>query len=517
MNEQIIQIYGYLHGMWRYRWSALIITWLVAVVGWLIVFAIPDKYESRAEVYIDSSSVIKPFLRGLAPETDTDDELQVMSRVLLSRENLLGLIRETDMDLNIETPMQREALLQTLVNSIEVTGGGQRRSHANDVYEISYQATSPTLAYQVVSYLLDSMINGTIKSTRTDTKLAQKFLDAQIAEYEKRLSEAEQKLAAFKKANVGFMPDEKGGYYSRLQRAQEDVEQTRSALRLAERRYAELQKQLKGENPVLSSSGYTSNRERKIQQYQATLDSLLDQYTEQHPDVRATRAIIADLKAGRDAGETSDTDGVESVEFNPVYQEMKVEMSRASVEIGTLKTQLAEKEAYVKRLQDSIDVIPEVEAKLAKLNRGYEVTRERYLELVERRESAQLAQNADLSTGEVSFRIIEAPIVAEKPSAPNRPLLLAVVLVLALGAGLGWSFLRYMLAPTFIDIKQLTKATGRPVIGTVSLYLSPEHKSRRRAQLASFVSAAFLLLVAFFLVMLLRDIGVTFFAQIRGS
>ena len=88
MNEQLTQIYGYLHGMWRYRWSALVIAWIVAIIGWPLVFSLPDQFSAKAVVYIDTSSALKPLLKGLAPETDTRDELQVMTRVLLSRETL---------------------------------------------------------------------------------------------------------------------------------------------------------------------------------------------------------------------------------------------------------------------------------------------------------------------------------------------------------------------------------------------------------------------------------------------
>ena len=98
----------------------------------------------------------------------------------------------------------------------------------NNIYEISYQSASADRAYQVVSNLLNTMIENTLNSTRTDTVSAQKFLDSQIANYEERLSEAEQKLAEFKKENVGFMPDERGGYYMRLQRAQDASRETHS-------------------------------------------------------------------------------------------------------------------------------------------------------------------------------------------------------------------------------------------------------------------------------------------------
>ena len=502
MNEQITQIYGYLHDMWRYRWSALVIAWIVALLGWPLVFLLPDQFSAKAVVYVDTSSVLKPLLKGLAVQTDTRDELRIMTRTLLSRENLMFIARESDIDLEVNSLVEKEELLRKLTKAIEIKGG------RNNVYEISYKSSSANRSYQVVSNLLNTMIEGTLNTTRTDTASAQKFLNAQIAVYEERLSVAEQKLAEFKKENVGFMPDERGGYYMRLQSAQDSVKATTSSLRLAQRRYAELTKQLKGESQILSSDGYQSESVKKIKLYQEQLDLLLNQYTRQHPDVLALQAIIDEVKAAPDTAKVmsvnSDDSDVEK-EYNPVYQEVRVELSKASVEVEILKIQLIEQKTYVDKLRASIDVIPEVEAKLSKLNRGYEVTRERYLDLVERRESAQLAQSADQSSSDIAFRVIEAPFEAYKPSGPKRALLLAGVLLLAMAAGLAWSFLRCMLQPTFINLTQLASTTGLPVLGSVSLYLSPEHRNRRRWQLLSFVSATFLLFVVFGAVIMLRE------------
>jgi polysaccharide chain length determinant protein (PEP-CTERM system associated) len=460
------------------------------------VIAMPNQYSARAVVYLDTTSVMKPLLKGLALEVDSKDEIKMMTRVLLSRENLLTVMRETDMDLEVDTPVAKESLLAELGNAIVVEGGG-RKSRSN-IYEISYQTTSAERAFQVVSNLLNTMIEDTLSSTRTDTMMAQKFLDTQIGKFEQRLTKAEQQLAQFKKANVGYMPDEKGGYYVRLQRDQDAMEATRSALLLAKRRVTELNKQLRGEKPLLDSESYESATVLKLRQYQEQLNTLLNKFTEEHPDVQELRSTIADLRDNKDTGESKVfAGGGDVVEFNPVYQAMKVDLSKAGVEVETLKIMLAERERRVKKLKGSIDVIPEVEARLSKLNRDYDVTRKRYLSLVERREAARLAQSAGQSSSDVTFRVIEPPIVPLRPSGPQRLLLLTGVLLAALGSGLGWGFLRYILKPTFTDSWQVRASTGLPVLGSISLHLSPEHRKKRQMQLVSFLSATFLLICVF--------------------
>ena len=517
MNEQLAQIYGYLHGMWRYRWSALVIAWAVVIFGCPLVFLLPDQFTAKTVVYIDTSSALKPLLEGLATDTDSRDELRIMSRVLLSRQSLLTVMRETDMDLEVGSQREREKMVGALAGSITLKGGGDGRDNKSNIYEISYQSASAERAFKVVSTLLNTMIENTLSSTRTDTVAAQKFLDEQIAEYERRLSLAELKLAEFKKANVGLMPNEKGGYYRRLQNAQDVQESLSSQLSLAERRYGELKRQISGESPILTSDSYQSSKEFKIRKYQEQLDSLLNQYTEQHPDVRALISIIEGLKTDNATfivDEEPATSGAGEIsEFNPVYQQMKVELSKASVEIETLKMKLLEQKIKVSKLKEFVDIIPEVEANLSKLNRGYEVTHKRYLSLVERREQAQLGQKAGQSVSDVTFRVIEPPMIPYKPSGPDRLILLWGVLFASLASGMAWSFVRYLLQPTFFELRQLESITGLPVLGSVGLYLSPVHIKKRRMQLATFLSATSLLVLIFAVVLWYRDSGVAFFGS----
>jgi polysaccharide chain length determinant protein (PEP-CTERM system associated) len=505
MQNQLVKIYGYLRSMWRYRWSALFIAWMVSLAGWFVVLALPDQYEANAVIYIDTDSVMKPLLEGLAVDTDTVDELKVMSRILMSRENLLSVMRETDMDLRVDTPKDREQMMVKLAREIGLQGSGEN----SNIYEISYGSTSAEIAYKVVSHLLGKLIEGTLNSGRTDTAMAQEFLDTQIAEYERRLVLAEGRLAKFKKENLGLMPDERGGYYSDLQRRLIEIEHTRMAMSLAARRLSELHKQLQGEGPLLGGGEQGERSLTKLGQYQGQLDELLSLYTEQHPDVEVMREKIADINA-KPAGNTGAavTGTGQFTEFNPVYQELKIEISKASVEVETLKIQLFDQEKRLEELKLSIDAIPEVEAQLSKLNRDYEVTRERYLNLVERRESARMAQAVGQTSSDFTFQVIDPPVVPVLPSGPNRLLLLAGVLFAALGAGLGWGLLRFQLKPVFIDSSQYRSVSRLPVLGAVSLYVTPQHKKRRHLQLVSFLAVTVLLVALFGGVLWYRDIGV---------
>jgi polysaccharide chain length determinant protein (PEP-CTERM system associated) len=504
MHEQINEIYAYLHGLWRYRWSSLLIAWIVGVLGWLVVYALPDQYVARTTVHIDTSSIMKPLLRGLAVETDPAEQLMVMTRVLLSRENLLAVMRETDMDLAVDTPEERAEMVQDLAGKIRLRSGSNRRGVQSSIYEISYESPSPEMAYKVVSTLLNTLIEDTLNSGRTDTVMAQDFLSEQIAEYEKRLAESEKRMAEFKKKNVGFMPNEKGGYYNRLQRAEEEIADTKSELRLAKLRLANLQQQLSGQAAI--TGGMTADSANRLRDYQNKLDDLLMQFTNEHPDVQAMRARIARLKASMAAGSDLERSGTLD-KTSVLYQELKIQESEARLEVGKLQIMLAERQRNLEELQESIDVIPQVEADLAKLDRDYQLTKERYLSLVERRESAKLAQDVEQNSSEITFKVVDAPVVPLIPSAPNRPLLLAGVLAAALAAAGAWSLLMFLLFPTFVDFKQLRKAIDLPVLGAVSLQMTDEQISHRRTKLRSFLLAMSLLFGVFGGVLLFAEPG----------
>ncbi len=130
-------------------------------------------------------------------------------------------------------------------------------------------------------------------------------------------------------------------------------------------------------------------------------------------------------------------------------------------------------------MKQSSRLVPELEAEFTQLNRDYEIHRTNYNNLVSRRESASMSEEMD-ATGVAEFRLIEPPRVAPEPVAPNRLILLTVVLVAALVIGAAASFVVSQLRPVFHDGHTLAEVSGVPVLGSVSMLLADERKRYER-------------------------------------
>jgi polysaccharide chain length determinant protein (PEP-CTERM system associated) len=513
MHQLIIKILDEIRGAWRYRWLALAVGWGICLLGWLGVFMMPNVYEASARVYVDTQSMLGPLLEGLAVKANVDSELAVVRQALLSRPRLEGVARETDLFVRAKTPAEADALIQDLrLRIVIATDARTPNSNSDGVYRITFRDNERAKSLEVVQTLLNSFVEDTLSGKRQGQEEAQQFLREQIAEYEKRLQEAETRLADFKKQNIGKMPDTRGDYFARLQTEMVELERVRQEVRLAEARRAEIARQLSGEDPFLfgfddaanTSTRATSGRgdvSSRIRQLESRQEELLLRYTEKHPEVVAVRATIDDLKK-QQAEELErvrggqQASGSVSLQSNPVYQGIRTERNRTEIQLAELRQDLGERQARVSELQRLVNNVPEVEAELSRLNRDYDVTRTQYQELTKRLQTAQLTEDA-AKTGVVTFEVIDPPVAAFEPVEPNRFMLLSAVLIIGLGAAGGTAYLINMIRPVFYNARTLAEVVGLPVIGPVGRTWTNQDRLRRRLQVAALSGAAILLLAVY--------------------
>ncbi|MEX2495900.1 MAG: XrtA system polysaccharide chain length determinant, partial [Woeseia sp.] len=527
IQEIIAEIFEHLRGMWRYRWWAAGAAWLIASLGWFHVYTMPDVYSASAKVYVDTQSLMGPVFDGLAIRDNLTEQVNAVSRALLTRPNLEAVARKTDLDLRAETPAQMERLITGLQERIEVAGNRER-----NVFTISFDDVNRAKAREVVAAVVDAFVENSLQGQGDDAQMTARALESEIREHEDRLMRAENALAQFKKDNLGYMPDDRGDYYSRLQLSLNAVRQTEEQLRQVRERRDELRRQIEGEEPVFgimsSTPGQSSggcSQQGAISQLQGQLAPLQVEFTDKHPRIVSLRETIAALQeecnaereAAIAAGIRPTSGNEQPLEANPVYQNLRIQLSDAEVELASLGAKLATDRGAVEQLRADVDMIAEVETNLKQLNRDYGVVQGRYQELLKRRETLRSKERLDPVTDNVKFNTLEPPYAATEPVGPNRPLLLTVALIFAMGAGAAVAFGLNQLQPVFFTRRSVKRVAGLPVLGSVSMLLTPgEARHRRREALIWAGSYGALVLVTSLLIVF-ESRGAALLRQLTGA
>jgi polysaccharide chain length determinant protein (PEP-CTERM system associated) len=487
MTPQILHVLDEIRGALRFRWAALGCALVIAVVGWAIVFALPDRYAAEARVFVDTRTALKPALQGLTLDQNVDAQINYVRQSLLEGPQLEKIATETGVlpPLGTIDERTRARILDIFGNRVILTAvnagnQGDDRNTAGMVYGFQYMEPSRERALKVVDTLLNTFVREILGGKREGAEQAQNFLQTQIKDYEQRLSVAEDKLANFKKRNVGLMPSDQGGYFAQLQKETDDEKKTETDLSIAVSRREELNKQLHSESVVsaagtgagTTNSGSGGDTLSRIQETQAKLDELLLKYTDQHPDVIATRATLAELKQRRtveleslrrgDAGAIA-TSGAGK---NPVYQSMQLELNKVDVEIAALRREVAQHQSTVADLRQHLNSAPQVEAEFQQLNRDYDVNKAQYNALLESYQKARLGERAD-NAGSVRFEVVLPPTAPLLPAWPNRMSLLALIWLGSLAAGGAAAYGLHIMRPIVSSVHAVNAMTEFPVLGAV--------------------------------------------------
>lgn len=514
MKVLVERVLGQVRGAWRFRWLAMFAASGVCIVGWVIVLLLPNTYKATARVFVDTRTTLSRITEGIGVASDIESQIQGVRQALLGGPQLEEVVDKEKLLPPNATARDKQDLITGLRKRITITLQG---ADTSGVYVISYRDKSRNRALRVVDRLLNSFVASTLVGKREGSEQAQQFLINQIAETERRLAASEERLADFKKENVGLMPGAQGDYFSRLQAEMEALAKARAELSIAQSRRSALQRQLRGEQPVLSSpdvapgltplpspapggslsiAGARDNSTAfRIREAQSRLDDLLLRFTDRHPDVIALRATLEELKARQqaeiealrrgDAGAAARL----GLSANPVFQSIQLQLNQTDVEIAALRGAIIDHQAKIAGLRRLVDTAPEVEAQFARLNRDYDVTRAKYQSLVERLERAKLSEQAE-ETGVVRFEVVDPPNADFLPVAPNRPLLIVAVLLAALTTGGALAYLLHELKPVFANVRQLNEITGLPVLGLVSMTWLERHQAQQRRAAIVYACAA---------------------------
>lgn len=513
MQEVIAQLQAAARGMWKYRWFGVMVAWVVAAIGTIVVFRIPNQYEASARIHVDTLSILKPLMAGLAVQPDIDQQISMLSRTLISRPNVEKLVRMADLDLKNRSKAQQDATVDGLMKTLKISGTGR-----DNLYLLSYRDEEAEKAKRAIQSLVSIFVESGLGASRKDADSAKIFINEQIKSYQTKLEEAEARLKDFRLRNLDMQVGEGKDTASRMGELSGQLEKARLELREAENARDAAKAALTGEKSqganlstqsLLQESAIsvaTPEIDARLDGQRRQLDNLLQRFTDQHPDVLSTRRLLQELeeqkrkevqalrKAAMAAppGVTGGAGG-----GSLAAQELNRMVAMSEVQVAALRARVGEYASRLANARVALKSAPQLEAEAAQLNRDYAINKKNYEDLVARRESAAMSGDLDVASGMAEFRLIDPPRVSPQPVFPNRLLLLPMVLLAAAAAGMFAAFAASQVRPVFFHPAELRAKFDLPILGMVSAVVGSADTRRRRIDQLRFFGASGALVLLF--------------------
>jgi len=507
MEELISLIVSYLKGIWKYRWYAVVIAWIVVLAGGYKVYSLPNNYQASARVFVDTRTILKPLLAGMTSVPNMEQQVSIMSRTLLSRPNIERVLRMVDLDIKATDAKDHERQVSDMKSQIAINA-----SNGADLYVFSYNNQNPKIAKDVVQAFLTIFVEGSFGNQKQDSEKAIKFINEQIKNYEDRLIIAEKAVTDFKIQNRGLLPRD-GDFGSQLQAISDSLNEAKLGLREAEQARNAIKDQIEDYapsddlnreqapstivNPVIDS---------RIQALINDMDALRLRFTERHPDVISIKRLIATLEE-RKLEEAKHIQPVTIRDrgqgYSPMLQQLNVSLSEAEARVAAMKARVEEYSSRTAELTALTIAKPQVAEQFAQLNRDYSINRRNFEDLIGRRESAKLSGELSATSDMLTFKVIDPPTVPLVPSGPNRLMLFSMVFMGALLGGIGCALLMSQIRPTFMSQNSLRESIGLPILGTVTMNWTAHEKIKRKRSLYAFGLAIILLVALYSVVMII--------------
>jgi polysaccharide biosynthesis transport protein len=511
MTSLYDQILSTLYAIWRKRWYGLSTMWGICLLGWAIVAYIPDEFEATARIFVEVSDAPIPRAGDMSSEANTLKQVDRVRRTLVSRPNLEKVIRRTDMDLRISNDSEMEKLIDGLLKNITI------KSQGDDLFTLSYRAVDSSLSDQeraslakrVVQSLVDLFVEGS--SLRNDGQRGNtivQVLDQQIADYERRLQEAEQKRKEFQLKN-GLLPGQElslqiSNAQTEIRTVEQRLVELRSAKSVLATQLNSIPQFIEGNpmiiyNQQMAAAEDRSTTKGQIDALKRDIASGLQRgWSDQHPDIVSARQRVADLEKQLVIENKATKVKKEAPTMqNPLYVSTRNELITKEADIAAQGARLAQLNGIIGQLAGRASTAPEIEAEQAKLNRDYDVLKRQQQSLLERREEMVQTVTANQQLQPYKIQLVDPPVVPLKPVAPNRVVLLSAVLIAGLLLGLGVSFVLSQMHTTYITVSRLREAVAVPVLGGISAISTDQQRNQSRMWLGVFGIALTALLIIY--------------------
>ena len=489
--EQTLDLGDYLAAFRRRRGMIVLIAGTVFILGLITALVWPPTYESSATILIEEQEIPVEMVQTTVTSY-AGQRIQVISQRVMTRANLLEIIDKYALYVDERKRETTEEVLDTMRKDIKVDmvqadvmdPRSGRPMAATIAFTVGFEGENPVLVQKVANELTTLYLNENLRTRTEKTEETREFIAAEAERLNTEIQRLEAALSAFKEKNIGLLPESRELVTQQIQRTQTEIDNITDQIRSAKETKVYLQGQLAVLDPYTTDdatdpasrlqalrtqyislySRYspdhpdvlrtkreiaalekevgvvdtTADELAQLETLQAKLDKARQTYSDEHPDVKNLKRQIAAMeKELQKPASVSHKSYAGANPSNPAYVTLSSQLEAQDIQVKLLTERQGKLKQKIAEYEDRLLQMPKVEAEYRTLARDYENTTIRYRDLKSKQMTAEVAQAMEKERKGEKFTLIDPPILPEKPISPNRPAIIFLSLVLALGAGIG--------------------------------------------------------------------------------
>jgi len=446
--------------LWKRKTYILTAWLLLSGCTVFVVHKLPSVYKAESVVLVDSQKIPEKFVSATVP-SDLEDRIATIREQLLSSGELKRIIDQYGLYKEQRKTHFEEEILEMMRKDISIKlepFGSDRRPGA---FRIGYQGPDPVVVTRVANRLTDIYVEQNLKTREGQAEGTSEFLDAQLREAKNRLDQLEAAVSAYKLKHNGELPEQEQSLESALSRFQVELEANRDAINRAQETKvilstslssmeANLAAQTRHVAPVTAADDMAGlPRVKRSEVLQQQLDTLRTRYSDDYPDVIRVRAELERVKQIEAQEEKASASAAPpkasqprqegaSARPAPVVESAAVRHIREQIagvqtQIAVTEKELDDHKVQQQRIlreidtyQNRIEQLPVREQEMAQLTRDYEMSKENYKSLLDKKMAAEMALDMERRQKSERFTVLDRAKVPPKPIKPNRPLLYSV-------------------------------------------------------------------------------------------
>lgn len=442
----------------RFPYFAVIAA-VVTTAGLVVAMILPSEYRATATLVVESSQIPKE-LAASTVQTRAQEQLQIIERLLLTRENLLDTANRLGV-FEGRDGLTAGEMVQEMRSRASFSVQAQRNGAT--FFRVSFQGETPELVARVTNEFVTLILD---ESVRMRTGLAGgtlEFFEDEVERLGTELDAQSAEILKFRAENANALPEDRefvanrlGNLKDRRQKYQQDIEQLE-----ARKENALVMFELTG---ARGRVGRRSPEESALIAAQRELDNAQTVFSDSHPRIRLLEARVKQAEA-RLAASVATMDSVEMTDEPVSNQKRLLDLRIAEMDrqIAAQQEAIAQIDVSIAQNEEWLAQIPANTVVMDGLEREYQQTRQQYQQASSRLSTAATGERIELLSKGQRIIVLEQATLPEYPIKPNRT-------IIALGgAGAGVSLGLGLV----VLLELLNHSIRRPVEITDKLGITP--------------------------------------------